>query len=173
MIEKVSFTGTMLVKGSDKQIKKIDENILIDSRKKDINKKPKSHIDKNYEYESVRHDGYWGGNNTTKLFTTKEDAESLRKYYRAQKNINKDFNELKAVSELKNDNPNMWLDGCNNQIKFYKKNIEKFVKLPDKVHSAEEVLEAMKNGLFDFENLVIIKAKNFSLSRIFNFFKLR
>lgn len=159
MLGKVSFTGAMLVQGTDRQLESIRDKIFqnaVDCDAKGFSETP---MKENFDFNGIRHDGRFSSTNCTDLFVTKDDALDLSKYYRTQNEITKNHNGLKAVATLNNGNPDMWLDECNDLTKFYKENIEKFVKLPEKVHSATEVLEAIKNGLFDFANLVIKNAK--------------
>lgn len=154
-VRNVSFTGTMLVNGHPKDLKEIDDNIskkaYVHDKNGDMVWPPKDKFD----YESICHEGGWSKDERTYLLTTKEDAPKLRKYFRAQEPIMKGFNGFKAAMQWQNGNPDPFLDHSLNQDKFYNDNISKYVKLPDKVVSANEVLTAMKEGLFDFANLII------------------
>lgn len=160
MLGKISFTGSMFINGTSEELKQVHNQVFEHSVERD--EKCKAIYKKiNFKFGTVRHDGRFSSNNCTDLFTTKDDAGALQAYFRAQNEITKDHNGLQAVSRLRTGNPDQWLDKCNSITKFYKENISKFVKLPNEkeIYPAKEVLEAIKNGLFDFANLVIKNAK--------------
>lgn len=150
-IQPLAFKGSMLINGTKMELDEIDKEIYTKSHK------DKNGFVKNFNYQTRVHDGGSSTTNRTILFTTEDEASNLQKYFRAQKqefSIDRgNIPPLKIKSKL---GLNGFISsGIFTMHDFYEQNIKRFLDLPTKVYSAEEVKTAIKKGLFDFAKLVI------------------
>lgn len=145
-IRPISFTGMMYVEGDTEQHRKVQQEIT----------KYVSGLDAkdSFEHEYMSF-GEYGENGRGVLYTTQEEAKTMNAY---EKFLTK---RLLDSNLYKNGLPNEpWLDTEAARAKVKIMKFDSFFKeKPNLFYSTEEVLLAIKNGLFDFANHVIKQVK--------------
>jgi len=145
----IQFTGKMLIQGSDDELSKINDNIR--------GKSFKNSFEKNFEFQDIVHDMGLKQNTKINLYTTKKDAMDLRNYFEAQKIILNDSKMTVAMKEYNQGNQPQWDNLLTSRKNFYRANIPQYIEIPEILHKATDILKAISNNLFDFENLRLIK----------------
>jgi len=159
-LSNVSFTSARLVHGDSKQLLEVKDAIRMNAFELDETGQVKYPFEQKFDYSSAVHDGAFSNTSKTFLITTGKDAKKMDKFFKAeqtQRDVDLgvkrpgrmqrvlNFFKLKTAKAPAGD--------------FYKKNISKYVKIPECNYSAQQVLIAVREGTFDFANLVIKTAK--------------
>lgn len=165
-----NFKGKALIQGNPKDLEIIKEIIFLKSCTPQIIGRDIFHTgEKHFDFNYVVHEGGWSKTDQTRLYTTEKDAQDLTMYYKEKSQLMDKMNELfpesddpaKNIASIEAIIASMegkmpFLNLAEESTNFHKNNIERFVKLPQVVLKAGDVLKAMMEERFDYRNLKIL-----------------